>query len=293
MKNIIVILEQECEPKIALAKAIDIASIYHAQLHVIACCSYEESWLNAVVGMKPMRGIKEQVLSHTEKWVSEYVADHTNGIKPTYEVIWTQDFVDSIINEAKIRQSDLIVKTGRRSETMFHTPSDFQLLRDSPVPVYMVNHPTPSTSNTIMISLDLLSDSEKKQALNKRLLALGCEVAKRRGFEVKCCYSVDIPVVLKDLDLINADQYIEERTRLAISKGEALLAEFELMPDALIVDAGTPSRTINKLAKKYDARWVMIGSVSNKGVKAALIGNKSEQLLSSSQHDLIVVPPED
>ena len=293
MKSILVIVDQECEPKVALSKALDIARAYQAKVHVLACCSHEESWIGAVVGMHPVRNIKEDLITHTKKWVKEMVAELKEDVEVTHEVIWTEDFIDSVIDVARKQDSDWIVKTGRITQGLFHTPTDYKLLRESIIPVYIVvSRHQQDKSNTALIALDLQTDSEKKQALNRKMLAMACEISKRRGFDLMCCYSVDVPVVLKDLDLINVEEFIEKNAAKAKIQGEALLAEFGLPPEILVIEAGAPEKTIHKLAHKHNIRWVMLGSVSKRGLKAAIIGNRCEKVLASSKHDLLMVSPD-
>lgn len=294
MKKILVILEQEEEQEVVLERAIAIAEKFNCSIHVLIYGYCELSWVNDVFGMLENTKLKEKLVQHKEDWWQEYSKSYLAKINITHEVIFSKYFVDAILNHCEDHHYDFIVKQGHRSESIFYTPSDWLLLRGSKIPTYLVVSKEAFSKQednnaAVLVALDLLASSEEKQKLNAKLLSVASNFAKKIGGELHCCFAIAVPKVLADIGFIDIEQRSQVLAGLAQEKAKLLLENYHIAESNIHISIGTPWKVINRQSEMINAGLTIIGSMGKTAIAGKLIGNTCEQVLNSSQKDVLVI----
>jgi nucleotide-binding universal stress UspA family protein len=289
MKKILVILDQEEEQKHVLERAIVIAEKLGCSIHVLIDGYQELSWLNDVFSMLENKKLKEKIIQHKEDWWAKYSIPYLEKMNITHEIIWSKYFVDSILSHCNDHQYDFIVKKGHKSESIFYTPSDWLLLRRSKVPTYLVINKQTQVHAAVLVALDLLASSAEKQKLNSKLLTVGSEYAANIGCELHCCSAIAIPNMLGDMGFIDDSLRSKELDMLAKERAKPLLENYKIAASNLHIKIGSPWKVINRESESISAGLIVVGSMGKTAVAGKFIGNTCEQVLNSSQKDVLVI----
>ena len=108
---------------------------------------------------------------------------------------------------------------------------------------------------------------------------------------VHYCFSLAISPVLKDLGIIDKDKTLKQAKQKYIPIIQQMVGDQPVSPDHIHIKAGDPSNVIPSLASKVQAELVIIGSIGRKGLRAKLMGNTAESILTLLKTDVLVMQP--
>jgi universal stress protein E len=145
----------------------------------------------------------DAVTYNAEKSLKTLMPDDINY---SYEVVWERR-IDRWINDyAKQHPQLMVVKTGHRSETLLYTFTDWQLLRESPAPIFIVSDHKWRKSANVLAAIDLETKRKIKKILNHQILTAAKEFAKVNNAELFVCYTLQFSMFLRDLGLQYKDE---------------------------------------------------------------------------------------
>lgn len=236
--------------------------------------------------------IREQLLAEREKEVRARIEKHRQPQqKVDLDVVWEKDIHHWINKKCKSGGYDAVLKTGHRSETLVHTPTDWELLRQCPAPVLLVAENKWHRTRPVLVTLDLASKSRTKKALNSKLLAAGKLLAQTLEVELEIITAVEIPTLLADMDLVDPIAYVKSATASMQPQILKLAAAHDIPARNFRCKRGPVSKVITSRAAKVRAQIVVMGTVGRKGVKARLLGNTAEKVLRHIKTDVLAIKP--
>ena len=287
MKHILVVADSLESEQVAFEKALSFAQRTVASIHVAVFC--HESF--GVVEKSPRPELKNMVMGRYKQWWENHLYNEVIESRVSYEIIWEKHIYSWLLTHCKKHHYDMIVKTGRRSESLFHTPTDWHLFRKSHVPIYSVSSNHKSIHHVILVALDLMTKREGKRQLNHRLMEVGFQLAMQTNSSLHCCYAIEIPRLLKDMHIVDAHKQVA--TVKSKAKGEAteLLDVYEIDDDHIHIEEGKAATVLSDLAEKLQADCVIIGSMSKGDVSGMLVGSTAEDVIQHLNRDLLVISP--
>lgn len=290
MKHILVIADHTDKEQHAFEKALELARLTIADIHVVSFCyeplsdvQYQYHTNNTQVDLKSL------VINASEEHWENYLGSHSVKEQVSHEVVWEKYIHEWIIEHCKNRHYDLIVKTGHRSEKFFYTPTDWQLFRESTVPVYCVSKKPVETKKVILVALDLRTKQREKLLLNNRLLEAAFQLAVQTDSILHCCYAIAVPRLVKDLDMIDVTAKVNEVEKEVRKQAVAWFDIYDIDKKHLHIKQGTPANVVNDFARKLKAQCVVVGSMGRVGIKGKLIGNTAEKVIQHAVADLLVI----
>ena len=235
--------------------------------------------------------IKKQLLDERKTTIAKRIAKYAGDESPIkYQVVWSEDIHTSILKRVT---SDYValVKSRHPSKSLGHTPTDWHLLRECPVPVLLVGKKKWQKSATIMASVDLDTASVAKQKLNVAVILEARHYAEIFNADLLVLCVIDVPVVLTELGLIDAKSYANKRRAELGPKLAALAATTGLSPDIFKLKRGPVAKTIVSEAHALKPQLLVMGTVGRKGIKAKLLGNTAESVLQLLNSDTLTLKP--
>lgn len=223
------------------------------------------------------------------------------GIKTGTAVEWDYPSYEALVRRARRTRADLIVAgrhDTRHVARWLLRYTDWELLRQSPVPLLLVKKPQPWRAPVILAAVDPSHAFAKTAKLDKTILELGESVgaALRGAMHVLHAYvptALGIPesrLLAPDASRRIADdaaKHAGQRLDKALrSAGLAQLPEERrhLVPLH-------PVDSIPRLARRLGCDLVVMGAISRSGLKGLMIGNTAERLLDDLPCDLLIVKP--
>ncbi|GAA5186098.1 universal stress protein [Ferrimonas gelatinilytica] len=195
---------------------------------------------------------------------------------PLYEAI------DSVL---RLTPCDLIIKSQDGE------PMDWQVLKRSPLPVWMLTPKVRVKKGTVVAALDLGHRSPRVERLNVHVLKQAKCLAQAQGAELHVLYVPVLAGFWKDLDLLNA-RWRERRAMENKTLPLAWLAGEGVTEERIHVKAGNPGLVIRDMSCALGANTLVLGCVPRRGLMAAIKGEGGlpQQLMAHLSCHLLLVP---
>ncbi|HWL63219.1 MAG TPA: universal stress protein [Steroidobacteraceae bacterium] len=222
------------------------------------------------------------------------------GLAVTTAAEWDYPSYEAVIRHARRSRADLIVvgrHEGRHVARWLLRYSDWELLRQSPVPVLLVKKARPYRSPAILAAVDPSHAFAKTAQLDGAILEAGSAISGATGgaLHVLHAYVPTIDDISQgQLRQPNASQLIvDHAAKQAERRLEKTLrgAKVEVKAARRHVLAMHPVDAIPQLARRLGCDIVVMGALARSGLKGLFIGNTAERLFDDLNCDLLVVKP--
>ena len=280
VKHVLVIADIEGNDTFALEKARDLNLPTGTRLEIIKFIhSADESQFTSAQQMEQAR--------ETLAGAVESVFDDTADI--ICKVVNSEHIADWVVEHCRQKPVDLVVKTRHRTESLFHTPTDWQLLRQLSCPVLIASHIKWKPEANILLSLDLSTDEKDHQQLNRSVLEWGKLWASANEHQLHAAYSIPIAKPLLELEVVDKHQVEEKKAPQAKEKMAALLSQFDISELPVHISAGLPEKNIPHLAEELHCDLVIMGCIGRQGISGYIHGHTTEKVLHNLRADCLVV----
>ncbi len=229
----------------------------------------------------------------------EAIADRlrVHSIKVTVCAEWDYPAHEAIIRRAQAIKADLIVASlhaGRHRLPWLLRLTDWELVRQSPVPVLLVKNPHPYRRPGVLAAIDPTHAKEKPLQLDKEVLRMGktLSTALRGSLHAVHAYArfasplSPEEITPRTLQTLQAEAERSARSRFSRALRSALIARTRQYLIAL-----EPVDAIAEAARRSRSAVVVMGAISRSGYKRLLIGNTAERILDDLACDVLVIKP--
>ena len=297
LNRILVIFDEKHATQSALFRAIELAHLTSASIHIISTLYTTLNFINGDIVVETEELLRERLMERRDHEIHEYISSlDTKLLDISQEVLWTpfpHEEISTICEEGKY---DLLIKTASvhsRLEGIFHTPLDWHLLRECPCPVLLVTEEVWPSGSTILASIDAISGDPEHMLLNQKILEHANFMGDMLNDTVHAATACPPLPVLVDMEYTTVDpnDYMRQMKSAARKKSKEILKDTFLPSDNMHIVAGIPEQAIPDLAEEIGCRMIVIGTVSRKGIKGYLMGNTAEQLLFNMDCDVLAIKP--
>ncbi|QDE31249.1 MULTISPECIES: universal stress protein UspE [Shewanella] len=296
-KKILVVINPTTDTQPALARAVELASKSQAKITAFLSIfdfSYE---MTSILSSQEREAMRQGVIDQRVAWLENVISGSNKLNNINTEVVWHNRPFESVINYAMKGQYDLIVKSTHEHDKLkavIFTPTDWHLMRKSPIPVLLVKeHDWPVTGN-IICAVNVVTDDKDHQDLNGKIISYALDLAKKFSGNVHLVNGfpgtpVNLAIELPDFD---ANVYNNTVRMQHEQRVQYLAQAYDIPLENCHVEEGLPEDVIPEMATKLDAELVVLGTVGRTGFSAALIGNTAEHVIDSINCDLLAIKPD-
>lgn len=243
------------------------------------------------------RAMKKEIVRAREAWLRDLIRDQGLASAPlTIEVVWTENIASWV--EENSGDVDLVLKSVHKSQTLLHTPLDWDLMRSCPPPLLLVGgwkgkrrKRKARAENDVIATLDLRSEDRKHRTLNLKVLDAAARFAELRGGKLHCVAVIEYSEVLSDLEMVDPRKVRKEAIASSSEFLEALIEPYDIARVRVHRPAGKVGHMVAQTVRKTGAGLVVVGSAARRGLGARVLGNSAEKILERSPADLLVVHP--
>ena len=280
----------------ALARALGAKlELFHAMTEPLAV----EALLMAGMSVQKFQDEQRQRQVKQLERLAEPMRSH--GLKVATCAEWDYPAHEAVIRRANRSKADLII--AERHDTKHLAPwllryADWELLRQSPVPVLLVKTRRPYESLSVLAAIDPSHVFAKTSQLDDAILQLGVQLktALRGRLHVLHTY---VPTLMgiapTELTAPDATARILTHAGTIAKAGfdKALRsARLERLPTSCRhVIARHAVDAIPELARELGSGIVIMGALSRSGLKRVVIGNTAERVLDELPCDLLIAKP--
>jgi universal stress protein E len=292
LSRILVLADRQDPRQFAVRAAVRLARGNGASLRVVACVYDPLVEQPHALSPTAARKLETTLVADKQRWLDDALARiPLDGVTVTSTTLWAKDVAAQVCAEAVRAGSGLIVKAGHRTETLLYTPSDWQLLRESPVPVLIVGSKFAAGGSCVVAALDLGAVDQRQRKLNTRVLAAACRAAERLDATIHVIHALSVSTLVRDLDLVDLAALERKAGPRIAPYIEELSAQFGVPREQFKIKAGPPERVIDGFATKHKAGLIVLGTIGRTGLRGRLIGNTAEKVLHRTRTSVLAVKP--
>lgn len=283
----------------AIAKAATLARATGARLELFhAIC--EPVAFESLTGGALQKLQDDEVARHARRLDAIAAPLRRAGIEVGTSVEWDYPSYEAIVRRAGRIKADLIVArrhASAHSARWLLRYADWELLRQSPVPLLLVANDRPWRKARILAAVDPAHAFAKTAQLDRAILELGSRMSEASDGELHVLHAY-VPsisdVSSSDLKARNATQRIADAAaahaaqRLDKALRGAGIAADQAEPHLVPLH---PADSIPGLARRLRANVVVMGAMSRSGLKGLFIGNTAERVLDALRCDVLIVKP--
>lgn len=257
--------------------------------------SYE---LTTMLSIDERECMRQAVVDDRTEWLTNVVEGAANNANVCLDikVVWHNRPFESILYEVLDNNYDLIVKGTNQHDTLksvIFTPTDWHILRKSPVPVLLVKDHEWQDNEQIIAALNLSSQDAEHISLNQKITDSAIYFAELLKGEVNLVNSypgtpVNIAIEIPEFNPQDYNKTIALHHQNSMAEH---VAKYHLDPKKSHVKEGLPEEVIQQIATEIDAELVIIGTVGRTGISATLIGNTAEHVIDVLNCDVLAIKP--
>lgn len=288
-----------CDPDLhyspALARAQALAGAFDARLHIVVLGSLPTGL--SVLDYNARQRVREEIQERQRIWLDdqlELLRGH--GIDASAEAVWSDDALEDIIALVRRHHIDLLLKDTRYepalSRALTH-PLDWQLLRQSPVPLHLVSQATHPLPRKVVAAIDLSQDDPEVGQLNQRIVEMAQQFAGQCDAELHLLQAYDVSAGFLAY-AAGPVAWTPEVAELAAGRSrqqmERIGSQFNVGRLCQHFVKGSATRVIAEFAEQQHMDVVVMGTLYHAGL-AKVIGSTTEQALYRVNSGILAVRP--
>ena len=290
MRELLVIADQNGNRNPAFLHALEIAKNTGAKIEFVGFVHAAGVESSEILTQSEKRKVYHKFIDQKQAEMDEFLAGvDLAGVKLNVDVVWERSFERWVTARCTQKSFDMVFKTGHRSESLLHVPSDWQLMRHSPSPVMIVGDKAWKEGGTILAALDLSSNNAEGLKLNEEILRYSFTLAKATNSKVHACYSISLPSALADFDFFDSSSYEEKMKKSIDPIISKLIKDGGLDRETLHLLSGKPAAEILRISEEIDSDVVVMGNKTRSSIRGRLLGNTAKTVLSAVNADIVVV----
>lgn len=221
--------------------------------------------------------IVEEKVCALENSCQVYRQASTTQMLDTVQQLWQEDHFTLLVKGSDPQHN---------SQSLL-TPTDWQLLRETPCPILLVKRQHSWTKGNILAAINPLSSKEHQLNYDRSVLMLAAFIARQEDAKLQAVVATASPMQLADPEFM-VPELIEKRARTA---ADMMLTDMNLTTLPLHIGEGPAEYWIAQVAGEQEAALIVISSRARSGIKGALLGNTAEQILDRLDTDVLVLRP--
>ena len=220
------------------------------------------------------------------------------GLEVTCIASWDFPPHEAIVRRAHSSKADLVIAATRRHRLgarLLLTNTDWELMRQCPVPVLLVKSRRPYKNPVVVAAVDPFHSHSRPADLDRKLLDTGADIAELLRGRVHAFHSYmplmsvepmpGAPPVMLPPDAELAHEEIITR------EVEDLAGKAGVPPQRCHLCMGSVADELDAVTRRTRAHIVVMGAVSRSALARMFIGNAAERVLDRLSCDVLVVKP--
>lgn len=239
-----------------------------------------------------------------EKARAAYLQDHRDwltqqdnnlralGLNVTTQVEWADDLKQDILDYVTEMQPDLLIKQVEHESALkraFFTPLDWQLLRECPVPVYLIGAGGHALPRIIVAAVDASDTQPANSDLNDRIVEQANTLALQCDADLHLLYACDISALyMTDMGGLAVTDLMEDLQSTEKDRFFELAQRYGVPADRHHFVLGSPVTALTQFATKYQVDVIVMGRVRYRGIEK-LLGSTTEHILYQVPSSILAV----
>lgn len=210
---------------------------------------------------------------------------------------WDSPLADGIVRKVLEASADIVLKDTHYhplSRRSIFSNTDWNLIRDCPVPLWLVKPRAIAAKPRFVAAVDPLHERAKPTELDERIIGAAKQLCYPLNGELHVFHAFDAtPAFAAPMDSIAMPLPIPEITEAMRARHTKAVHELTdshgIARDCVHVQEGSTRERVVQLTDELHADVVVMGAVSRRGLKRLFLGNTAEDVLDKLPCDLLIV----
>lgn len=295
-KKIVTILDKPKHAQSALDLTCRLREQADSDVELLSFCWSSLIGERTALNADERKQIKARMVKQRREWLQALLAGRQlNDTDVRARAIWTHDIAHWMADHTKENPTDLVIKSAHPSQTLLHTPLDWELLQTCPVPVLLTTttaaRPSPKKQRNVLAAIDLRHTDRRHQRLNQKVLQAANDYAQLIGAKLHCVSAVEVSTVLKDLDIVDPREVQRRLLRQSQEELRALLKPYDIPKTRQHFPIGKAGLAVNQVARKLKTELLVVGTNAKRARVRLGLGNSAQRILARAATDVLAVTP--
>ncbi|QPJ62045.1 MAG: universal stress protein [Candidatus Nitronauta litoralis] len=310
-KNILLVLDGNSNPKLALTRAFELAKANKAHLKIIDVLENLAPEIQFGTASELTKLILEKqdlmdqaILSRKTEIQNTINSFNLDNISISSDVLNGKPYFE-IIREVLRFNFDLVIKNAEGEAGLMCGilgSNDIHLIRNCICPVWLIKPDQSIKFNRILAAVDTnpFSNNEEEDLMNRKIVDLALSLARKEHSELHVLHVWDF-IGNSRLNSWGANipglKLKEFKAKEKIYRKESLnqlisLFSFNDVNSKAHLIEGDPKKEIAKFAKDKNIDLLVMGTVGRSGIPGLIIGNTAETILNKINCSLLTIKPD-
>lgn len=300
--RILCVIDPTSREQPALARAAWYSRQTGAALKLLIC--YHNEYLDGMrfFDAPSLLKMRNEALASLVKGLDSLAAPYRDeGLPISTHAVWDHPLHEGIVRQAASLEADVIFKDTHHHNVLarsLFTNSDWNLIRQCPVPLWLVKPNQLDQNPQVVAAIDPLNDHDKPASLDGAILELSESVASEIGGDAHAFHSYDPSGLMAStaFDLyapaiMPLDELEQQMRESHQGPFDDITARYGFPTHRKHLLSGAVEQELPQLAKELNAAIVVMGAVSRKRLERLFIGATAERSLERLPCDLLIVKP--
>lgn len=302
IRSILLILDPGLSPTPAMSRALALAQALKAQLWIGLFDRGPRLGFWGALDREHAHRLESQMRDQESERLAELRLQLKEQSGLTVRVIDDREraSAERMIEQAVRHDIDLVIKdVGHESalRRLVFLPLDWELLRTSPVPVWLVGAGAQGLPQSIVAAVDPVHPEHGAGALNEEILGLGKMLSDAGAGALRVCSAFSgLPPGLPALDPMGASiglahEELYEKLRVEHRDAlRALMTRHGLPVECAEMLYGVPTFCLLDAMSAAPPDLLIVGTLRRHGLDRLLMGSTVERLIGAAPCDVLAVP---
>lgn len=292
MRELLVIADRDDGKQTAFYHALELARNTGASIEFVSFVHAPGVDSSEILSHEDKRRVHHSYIDKEQSEIDDFLTQIDLGdVKVKSDVVWEKSSERWVTSRCDQKSFDMVFKYVKRkqSSAFSYTAADWQLMRHCPEPLMMMGDSPWKEGGIVLAALDLGSTNQKTLELNEYIIRQATKFSQAAHAQLHVCYSMSIPKVLSDLDLINPKSYEKKMTENLDPIVRRLIGDAGLDPSHIHLVSGKPAKEICRIAEEINADVVFLGSKTRTSLRGRLMGHTAENILHKVSADVVLI----
>ncbi|MFT0634742.1 universal stress protein [Pseudomonas sihuiensis] len=296
LQRLLVVIDAEHQQQPALQRAADVARKTGAELHLLQI-EYHPSLESGLLDSHLLNRARETILRQSHEALRASVAHLSDeGFKIEVDVRWGKRRQEEILSRVAVLQPDILFKSTHPSSALrrlLFSDTSWQLIRRSPVPLWLVHDAEPH-GQSLCAALDPLHSADKPAALDHQLIDTSQTLQAELGLQTEYLHAqAPLPrSLLFDAEVAQEyEDYVTQCSREHREAFDKLIAQHAIDRAQAHLLNGFAEEVIPRFVREHNIGLLVMGAIARGHLDSLLIGHTAERVLERVECDLLVIKP--
>jgi len=241
----------------------------------------------------------QRVIEHRQRDLEKLIAPlKADGMDVSCDVHHGKPFIE-IIKTVLRGNHDLVMKSGEGKEGLLIGSTAMRLMRNCPVPVWVLRPDIGDKFDRIMVPINVSSFDDDHQELNRRIIELGISIARHEDADLHFVHAWK--TFERNFTVGQYNIFAEEFADITRQGQKMIQKQFDEVIANYNLDGiryekhliyGDSDLVIMSLADDFEIDLIVMGTVARTGFDGVFIGNTAELVLRSVKCSVLAIKPD-